>query len=328
MENASPSGSAESVELACMEVWGGNRAADNGVSMSGVDAWVYCQPQPGNEQGGDVYFVSSCATGRITRCLLADVAGHGESVGKTALELRSIMRKFVNHADQRKLIDKVNRAFEHQTDAGVFATVLALTYWSPTGTLTLCNGGHPPPLIYRASTGRWSLLEAGATMCESRPMNIPLGITEADYDELDTSLEEGDLLVLYTDALIETPGSDGQMLMSRGLLDLVRSIEVQPVGTLLQRILSAFDVHRASNDVQDDMTIILIRSNGSDSKLTLARRGRALQAMASQFGKGLVGSGHGPTLPEFSLSNIGGFFFNRLNRRGRATAANPTENAD
>src|SRR5687768_18611008 len=57
---------------------GGNQPADSGVVMAGLDAWVYCRPYHGAAAGGDVYYVSSCATGRITRLLVADVSGHGD----------------------------------------------------------------------------------------------------------------------------------------------------------------------------------------------------------------------------------------------------------
>ena len=63
--------------MQCMEVWGGNQTADSGVIMAGLDAWVYSKPFGGADGGGDVYYVSSCATGRITRLLVADVSGHG-----------------------------------------------------------------------------------------------------------------------------------------------------------------------------------------------------------------------------------------------------------
>ena len=73
--------------MQCMEVWGGNAQTESSVSMSGLDAWVYCQPYGSADAGGDVYYVSSCATGRITRLLVADVSGHGAAVHETAIVL-------------------------------------------------------------------------------------------------------------------------------------------------------------------------------------------------------------------------------------------------
>src|SRR5687768_2648108 len=85
--------------MTCMEIWGGCDPADAAVSVPGLDAWVYSRPYqdnhadtPESEGGGDVYYVSSCATGRINRLLVADVAGHGQAVRHIAVSLRDLMR--------------------------------------------------------------------------------------------------------------------------------------------------------------------------------------------------------------------------------------------
>ena len=56
-----------------MEVWGGSQLTARGVELGGLDAWVYSKPFGHAKRGGDVYYASSCATGRISRLLLADV---------------------------------------------------------------------------------------------------------------------------------------------------------------------------------------------------------------------------------------------------------------
>ena len=88
----------ESVEerMACMEVWGGTRATSSHFVVPGLDVWVYSQPHLGHESGGDVYYLSSCASGRITRLLVGDVSGHGAEASPVATKLRDIMRKNVN----------------------------------------------------------------------------------------------------------------------------------------------------------------------------------------------------------------------------------------
>ena len=72
--------------MQCMEVWGGSQLTSAGVEMGGLDVWVYSKPFGEAQRGGDVYYASSCATGRISRLLLADVSGHGTSVAATAAD--------------------------------------------------------------------------------------------------------------------------------------------------------------------------------------------------------------------------------------------------
>src|SRR5947209_7028977 len=97
--------------MQCMEVWGGSKTVDTGVAMAGLDAWVYSKPYGQSAEGGDVYYVSSCATGRITRLLVADVAGHGSAVCDVAASLRDLMRRYVNYLDQGRFVQSMNQQF-------------------------------------------------------------------------------------------------------------------------------------------------------------------------------------------------------------------------
>ena len=97
--------------MRCMEVWGGSESTTQVVRLGGLDAWVYSKPYGNAGFGGDVYYASSCATGRINRLLLADVSGHGDSVAESAAGLRSLMRRYVNFLDQTKFVRALNRQF-------------------------------------------------------------------------------------------------------------------------------------------------------------------------------------------------------------------------
>ena len=117
--------------MQCMEVWGGSQHTDQGVEFSGLDAWVYSKPYGEAQSGGDVYYASSCATGRISRLLLADVAGHGHSVATLASDLRTLMRRFVNRLDQTEFVSLLNKQFSELSRAGVFATAIVTTFFAP-----------------------------------------------------------------------------------------------------------------------------------------------------------------------------------------------------
>ena len=63
-----------------MEIWGGNRAIETSFEAPGLDIYVHSQPFQNSEAGGDIYYLTSCASGRLSRFLLADVSGHGLSL--------------------------------------------------------------------------------------------------------------------------------------------------------------------------------------------------------------------------------------------------------
>src|SRR6476646_3209934 len=146
--------------MQCMEVWGGSQLTSRVVEFGGLDAWVYSKPYGQARSGGDVYYASSCATGRISRLLLADVSGHGNTVASTAANLRTLMRRFVNRLDQTEFVRLLNRQFTALSDSGPFATAVVDTVFAPSQCLIVCNAGHPRPLLYRAATREWTLLGA------------------------------------------------------------------------------------------------------------------------------------------------------------------------
>ena len=144
--------------MQCMEVWGGSQLTARGVAFGGLDAWVYSKPYGDAERGGDVYYASSCGTGRIARLLLADVAGHGTSVASTAADLRTLMRRFVNRLDQAEFVRLLNQQFTALGKTGAFATAVVATFFEPSRRMTVCNAGHPRPLLYRAAQQKWDFL--------------------------------------------------------------------------------------------------------------------------------------------------------------------------
>src|ERR1700683_1114892 len=186
--------------MQCMEVWGGSQLTSSGVELGGLDVWVYSKPFGEAQRGGDVYYVSSCASGRISRLLLADVSGHGQSVASTAADLRTLMRRFVNRLDQKEVVRLLNEQFTSLSRHGSFATAVLTTFFAPTRRLSLCNAGHPRPLLFRAADRTWSFLGQRDSSEQKGPRNIPLGIFRlADYEHVDIELDPGDCLVSYTD---------------------------------------------------------------------------------------------------------------------------------
>ena len=144
--------------MQCMEIWGGIEPVERAVSTPGLDLWVYSQPFAGDTQGGDVYYVTLCGGGIITRIVVADVSGHGSSVAEFSLSLRSLVRQNINQKSQKRLVERLNRQFTEMADLRRFATALVVTYLASTNRLSICNAGHPRPLLFNEAAGTWSLL--------------------------------------------------------------------------------------------------------------------------------------------------------------------------
>jgi len=296
--------------MQCMEVWGGNHRIDTGVVLPGLDAWVYSQPHGGDAApvpprddggGGDVHYVSSCASGMIARILVADVAGHGRPVAETAERLRRLMRRHINDHDQVRLMRSLNREFAAVSTAGRFATAVAFTFDATTGRLIVTNAGHPPPMWYRAEGRQWAFLtprlppdgaaaeadDSDSAGDDAGPADVPFGIEDAaEYSRFEVGLGTGDVVVCYTDSLPECrTGAAGEMLGTDGLLAATRALAAEDPARLVRDLLHA--VFGPGAAPADDVTVIAFRPNGLRAKIPFHDRLlaplRYLRAVAGSF---------------------------------------------
>ena len=253
--------------IRCLEVWGGNVRIEKQVEVPGLDVWLASRPLGDDEAGGDVYYISSCAAGRLARILLADVSGHGEQVAHIADRLRDLMRKNIEVADHRRFVAHMNRQFEEGGQSESFATAVVFSFFAPTKSLVLCNAGHPTPLIRYRSKGRWEQLDRVTVDDGARrphPAGLPLGILpQTEYHERKVRLARGDAVLCFTDAFTEAQRSDGTPLGVDGLLELVASTALPDDGAeLLSRLIDTIGAMHPDNLRQDDATLVLFQATG------------------------------------------------------------------
>jgi phosphoserine phosphatase RsbU/P len=308
-----------STHMQCMEVWGGSQLTSRSVTLGGLEAWVFSKPYGEAQRGGDVYYASSCATGRITRLLLADVAGHGHSVAATAADLRTLMRRFVNRLDQTEFVRLLNQQFADLSKEGTFATALVTTFFAPSRRLTVCNAGHPRPLLYRNSPNEWSLLGHAGPDTSAKLSNIPLGMfNSAEYEHFDVELESGDCFVTYSDALIESRDANGEMLGEAGLLRILRLMGNTDPQKLIDTLLREIAERYPENLSNDDVTVLVVRANGEEPYYSFRERLAAGFRFFAALIRSINPRADRPPLPDFTLPNVGGAIFPSLGRRWRA----------
>ena len=111
MTPLAPPASTPAHALQCLEVWGGNEPRSSAVSVAGLDVWVWSDPIAGAARGGDLYYISTCGAGRISRFAIADVSGHGDEADAMAQTLLKLMRQYINTPDQSNFAMALNREF-------------------------------------------------------------------------------------------------------------------------------------------------------------------------------------------------------------------------
>ena len=243
--------------MRCMEIWGGNQAIEKNFEAPGLDIYVHSAPyQDSQTGGGDIYYLTSCASGRISRFLLADVSGHGKAVSNIAVSLRNLLRDNVNRISQEKFVTSMNRQFGEVAGNSVFATAVVATFFEPTKSLSVSVAGHPYPIYYRASKQKWVHLESAQS--EQDLANLPLGVHEqSNFPGRKITTEIGDMFLLYSDAFIESMNPDNELLGIEGVLELLnkdKQPDPQDVIPLLRENIGAL---ASSNLREDDATLIL-----------------------------------------------------------------------
>ena len=108
----------------------------------------------------------------------------------------------IGHREPGDALAEVNNLLEADNDSAMFVTVFYAVYDPGTGTLTYANGGHNPPLVVHRD-GSSSVLEPTG--------GIALGVAAGlPYEQAETHLEPGDIVVLYTDGVTEAMDPDNE----------------------------------------------------------------------------------------------------------------------
>lgn len=250
--------------LQCSEIWGGTGRVRQSLTVPGLDIWIISQPHAGSEGGGDIHYIGLCGHGLMSRFVVADVSGHGAVVKPLADALRSLLAESMTDDDMTALVAGLNDRFADLSGEGQFATAVAATYLSVTRQLLLVNAGHPQPLWYRASQQHWRTVDRDTPVNTNRLHNLPLGVVgQTGYTEARIELAAGDLMLLFTDELIEAHNDDGEQLGLAGLKRLAEQIEPYRPAEFGPALLQAVANHRAGHPADDDTTLMVLHHNGN-----------------------------------------------------------------
>ena len=157
-------------------------------------------------EGGDWFDAVTLADGSVV-LIVGDLVGHGVSASAAMGQLRAVLNELlIAEPDLAKVLERAD-AFAARTPA-LRAATLALAVLDPAdGTLRYTTCGHPPPLIVAADGSRSAFLDGTGSG--------PLG-TGSTPVLATTTLSEGELVLLYTDGLIERP----KRTISEGMAEL------------------------------------------------------------------------------------------------------------
>jgi hypothetical protein len=180
---------------------------------------------------------------------VADSSGHGLPAAMLARDVITALRMASGYGqDVVSIVNRLNGVI-HEAALSVRFASLFYGQLSSDGGLRYCNAGHEHPLLVRAQTVE--LLSQGGTVLGPLP--------DTTYRGGSTRLEPGDVLVLFTDGIVERENEGLEQYTSKRLVRLVTGLRGARASEIVDAIFE--DVDQFARDVPavDDMTVVVVR---------------------------------------------------------------------
>jgi sigma-B regulation protein RsbU (phosphoserine phosphatase) len=208
---------------------------------------------PAREVGGDFYDYLPFSDGMLG-LVVGDVSDKGVSAAMIMASTISTIRFASEIEDSpRKILEAANRRLFRDTYRQMFAAVCFAILDEHTLELHFTNAGLPKPLLVREG-------EAFLIEWSENGSHYPLGMMqETEYHEERLQLQSDDILVLYTDGIIESANEAGEEFGIRRLRDIVRSTASQSAQDILFQIVTEARGHTEGAEQHDDITMMVLR---------------------------------------------------------------------
>ena len=231
-------------------------------SIYGVDIAAHCRPAL--QLGGD-YYDFMCLKTNISdkrkekarwALVIGDVMGKGIPAGLLMTMLRGMLRAEVltGLPPDRILHDLNQLAINDLDQSHRFVTLFYSDYDPRTRKLRFANAAHNPPLLWKSSDQKIIKLDAEGFV---------LGLQkEAEYQCVEIKLSENDLVLYYTDGVIDTSNSLGERFDEERLIRILTRLCKQSFTSqeILNRIFKKLDDFTGQNrHLEDDASIVIFQ---------------------------------------------------------------------
>jgi hypothetical protein len=221
---------------------------------AGLDAGAACLPAW--QVGGDFYDIVRLPDGRVAFAL-GDVSGHGISAALLMGLIHGAMSSppwEASDEDAARAAERLNHLLVAKSSGERFASLFWCSYDPASRMLRYVNAGHVPPLWLRSRPGRPSAVER---LADAGPI---LGVlSTATYRTASVEARPGDLLVLFSDGIIEAPNTRGEPFDDQRLIAIVEAQQDRPAREICDAILASVRRFTADAAVQDDQTLLVVR---------------------------------------------------------------------
>ena len=141
--------------------------------------------------------------------------------------------------------------YEDLTRAELFITMFYVKYNAERRLLTYANAGHNRPFLYRPRDGFCTELDAEGLI---------LGVKrEVTFEEKSIQLQRGDLLLLYTDGIIEARNASGEFFGTDRLCDIIGKVYNEQPEQVVETILGEVTAFTGSQIAEDDISMVVMK---------------------------------------------------------------------
>lgn len=221
-------------------------------SLPEVPGWeLYGGNIPSRGVSGDYYEVVTRGDGRECVLMVADVSGKGMAASLLTVSLQALsIGPIEDGLPPDEICARLSRLIYRRTPPEKYATAFLGVLETATGRLRYTNAGHNPPLVLRASGTAEQLGSTGA----------PLGLLDqAPYHAGETVLDPGDVLVLYTDGLVEAENPESEEYGLERLTAVSLQGRAEPCSMLAGILARDLEEFARGVPFADDRTLVLAR---------------------------------------------------------------------
>jgi phosphoserine phosphatase RsbU/P len=202
------------------------------------------------ELGGDCYDFIPLSGNRLA-VAVGDASGKGLAAALMIASVQSSVRTAASLSgnDLARVIGVVNRQVHATSLANRYATLFYGVFDGTVRTLRYVNAGHNPPIVFRRN-GAIICLETGG---------LPVGISpNCAYKEGVVQLNPGDLVLAYSDGVIEATNPAGEEWGVEGLRRAVTEGGAYCVNDIIHAIFTSMDEFSRGRQT-DDATVVVLR---------------------------------------------------------------------
>jgi len=212
--------------------------------------------QPASQCGGDWWTYHDLVGGKVL-VVIGDVTGHGvpSAMITAAAKAACDVARAVNNDDVTctQLLEIMNKAIYESAKRKFVMTCFASILDPKTRTITYANAGHNFPYLYRTVDGKGDF---GSLMTRGNRLG---DLPESKYASKTQELLAGDLLVWYTDGIVECENDKGEEYGEKRFRASIRRAAHLEPAEIREQVVGASLQFFADRPRKDDITMVIAR---------------------------------------------------------------------